>query len=324
MADTWPGELPFTQVEMNEIALKRAEQQKKRDEMYRIHPPAIRVLIAPADLEVQLHDHLARRMRAELSWSDIGPSGSQTVGDGTVPASPERAGSMPESTGPAAAEEKAERDITVGGSGDRPEGRKPTSPVATIVNSDDVSPAYSSGTIDLGLDDLDDEVGTHPVSSTVGGRTPPDSPPEAPIPPPRPPPISSPAGSSEPWRRGSTPEIRHLLRTHAEGVLMIQACLRRAQANSFTMLHLLCGPAMDEMVRPPLGFRLPPHTRMGIGARTRARSACPGQRRPPAREAPMLAWFCSGLSPRCSSDRVKGGEELSRPSGTACTQNTAP
>ena len=187
-----------------------------------------------------------------------------------------------------------------------------------------VSPAYSSGTIDLGLDDLDDEVGTHPVSSTVGGRAPPDSPPEAPIPPPRPPPISSPAGSSEPWRRGSTPEIRHLLRTHAEGVLMIQACLRRAQANSFTMLHLLCGPAMDEMVRPPLGFRLPPHTRMGIGARTRARSACPGQRRPPAREAPMLAWFCSGLSPRCSSDRVKGGEELSRPSGTACTQNTAP
>ena len=143
MADTWPGELPFTQVEMNEIALKRAEQQKKRDEMYRIHPPAIRVLIAPADLEVQLHDHLARRMRAELSWSDIGPSGSQTVGDGTVPASPERAGSMPESTGPAAAEEKAERDITVGGSGDRPEGRKPTSPVATIVNSDDAGPSHS-------------------------------------------------------------------------------------------------------------------------------------------------------------------------------------
>ena len=27
-----------------------------------------------------------------------------------------------------------------------------------------VSPAYSSGTIDLGLDDFDDEVGTHPVS----------------------------------------------------------------------------------------------------------------------------------------------------------------
>ena len=147
MAGTWPGELPFTQVEMNEIALKRAEQQKKRVGMYRIHPPAIRVLIAPADLEVQLHDHLAQRMRAELSWSDIGPSGSQTVGDGTVPASPERAGSMPESTGPAAAEEKAERDITVGGSGDRPEGRKPTSPVATIVDSDDaVSPTVAATT----------------------------------------------------------------------------------------------------------------------------------------------------------------------------------
>jgi hypothetical protein len=111
-------------------------------------------------------------------------------------------------------------------------------------------------------------------SQTVGGGSVPSQ-----IPPPTPPPISSPAGSSEPRRLGSTPEIQHLLRTHAAGVRMIQACLIRAHAGLFTMLHLLCGPAMAEMVRP-LGFHLPPHTRsLGIDARTRARSACPGQRR---------------------------------------------
>ena len=177
---------------------------------------------------------------------------------------------------------------TVGGSGGR------TSPV---------SPADSSDTIDLNFVDFADEVGTHPASSTVGGRKPPDSPPDSPIPPPTP--LSSPAGSSEPRPGGSTPEIQHLLRTHAAGVRMMQDCLRRAHAGLFTMLHLLCGPAMEEMVRPALGFRLPPHTRsLGIDARTRARRACPGQRRPPTREALTLPWFCSGLSPTGSSDRM--------------------
>jgi hypothetical protein len=88
------------------------------------------------------------------------------------------------------------------------------------------------------------------------------------------------------------------MKEHHKGVSEMRDWLERAHAGCLTMLHRL---GRKRMVRL-LGFRLPPHTRMGIDAGTRARRACPGQRRQPTRL--VLQWgFASAFLGRSAKGK---------------------